>query len=115
MSLDAFWKDIDAKLDRIIEEAPHNYQDLAKILPADEELAAAPAFFAGAGGDRQLSEALIEAGWRYLHVEAPYHYSMFSPTGSSLTYVEGDVYPGDQFSEIDAPEAEKIPWVDTES
>lgn len=106
MSLDSFWRTIDAQLDRIEAEKPTTYEALKEILPGEPGVAAAPAFFAGSGGDRQLCDALLNAGWRYLDREASYHYSMVSPTGAEVTYVEGDLYPGNHFQKPESPSAE---------
>lgn len=106
MSLDPFWKEIDAQLDRIEAEKPTTYEALVEIIPGTPGMAASKAFFAGSGGDRQLSGALLNAGWRYLHVDASYYYSMVSPTGAEITYVEGDVYPGDHFAKAEPSDAE---------
>jgi hypothetical protein len=54
------------------------------------------AFFAGSGGDTQVIDCLREAGWDTVHVKADYYWVMRAPDGSLLTYVEGDVYRGDQ-------------------
>lgn len=51
-------------------------------------------FFAGEGGD--MWEALTSAGWRVLWSNADYHWCMSAPDSSEITYVEGDVYEGNQ-------------------
>lgn len=92
-----FWAQIDADLDRIENEKPTTYAEVAAILNTHAEpgISAAPAFFGG-GGDRTLFSALQEAGWRTVWAEAWYHYVALHPaTGDMLTYCEGDVYPGD--------------------
>jgi hypothetical protein len=54
------------------------------------------AFFAGSGGDRWLSNALIVAGWHVTYLGATYYYVAEHPTtGEQLTYIEGDVLRGD--------------------
>jgi hypothetical protein len=93
-----FWQQIDADLDRIEAEQPTTYAHVADILKGQTEpgISAAPAFFAGGGGDRSLFSALSVAGWRRTWAEADYYYVATHPdTGETLTYVEGDVYPGD--------------------
>jgi len=53
-----------------------------------------PAFFAGSGGDGSLRDALYDAGWSLNWGRAAYWWSMRAPDGSSVTYVEGDIYEG---------------------
>lgn len=62
----------------------------------DWDGAAGNAFFAGGGGDDRVYESLQDAGWHMLWYEAHYHYAMRAPNGDIITYVEGDVYRGDQ-------------------
>lgn len=102
MSTDPFWEMIDDQLSRIINQRPHSYQQLAEILSTQPGISSADAFFAGSGGDAGLDDALLTAGWRFLHCENSYHYSMVSPNGEKLTYVEGDIYPGDHFADQNA-------------
>lgn len=102
MSSKEFWTRIDKALDAIGDEAAPA-DTFAKVKAAldadgnpDNSEAAAPAFFAGSGGDRTLREALRKAGWRCIWSEASYFYVMQHPgTGETLTYIEGDVYEGD--------------------
>lgn len=98
MALSTFWEQIDHDLDRIEREQPTTYAEVVDILKEQTEpgISAAPAFFAGSGGDRSLYSALSVAGWKVIWAEAEYHYVARHPeTGETLTYVEGDVYPGD--------------------
>lgn len=96
MSSDPFWQGIDAQLDRIISEKPQTFKALNEIIPGAPSLSAAPAFFAGSGGDRTVMSALGRAGWKLGSMEASYYYTMVSPTGEKITYIEGDIYPGDK-------------------
>lgn len=93
-----FWQRIDRALDRIATEKPTTFDGVKAILDEDGNPdgteAAGAAFFAGSGGDRQLREALRDAGWRTVWAEASYYYTMVSPTGDLLTYTEGDVDRG---------------------
>jgi hypothetical protein len=59
-------------------------------------MSAGDGFFAGSGGDDTVRGALREAGWRTTWAEANYFYAMQSPDGSTITYIEGDIYRGDQ-------------------
>ena len=71
---------------------------VCEIMPTVPDLSAggASGFFAGSGGDDRLDDALRAAGWSYRWAEASYHWCMEAPDGSTLTYVEGDLYIGDQ-------------------
>lgn len=53
-------------------------------------------FFAGSGGDGTVQEVLRSAGWTVTWSRAWYWYVMQAPDGSSITYVEGDIYRGDK-------------------
>lgn len=53
---------------------------------------AADAFFPGSGGDDQLYDALEDAGWKFLVVEAEYSFTAKAPDKTVLKYVEGDIY-----------------------
>jgi hypothetical protein len=92
-----FWQNIDTQLDTIQALGIDTFEGIADILPGGNDLSAAPAFFGGSGGDRSLFSALYEAGWIRTWIEADYYYVAWHPTtGSVLTYIEGDIYPGDQ-------------------
>lgn len=54
------------------------------------------AFFAGSGGDRTVAAALRTAGWKTIWAEAAYYYVKRAPDGSTITYIEGDIYRGDR-------------------
>jgi hypothetical protein len=96
---DNFW----ATIGRQLEEAAtaRSAGDVIRIFATadnpygDPHITGAPGFFAGSGGDGSLSEALDAAGWSRAWSEASYHWKMTAPDGSAITYVEGDLYPGD--------------------
>lgn len=52
--------------------------------------------FYGGGDGGEVASALAEAGWVMLNYRASYHWLMRAPDGSMVTYVEGDVFEGDQ-------------------
>ncbi len=84
-----FWTGIGDQLASIREQRPATVAEIITILGGS----AGEAFFAGSGGDEQLSEALQAAGWQLWGIQAPYYYTATHPaTGESLTYIEGDVY-----------------------
>ncbi|WP_128645006.1 hypothetical protein [Rhodococcus sp. BS-15] len=89
---DAFWKNVDASLDRI--GTATTVDEVIDSLNEHFEKSSGDAFFGGSGGDRQLYEALIDAGWTWS--DAVYHFAAKDKAGKVLTYVEGDVYRGDQ-------------------
>lgn len=106
-----FWQEVDRQLERIETEKPDTFAAVRVILldstygeiQRDIHLNGArvfsdrAAFFAGSGGERTLSSALREAGWRQLWCEASYHYAMYSPlTLEVLTYTEGDIDAGNR-------------------
>ncbi|WP_181273620.1 hypothetical protein [Brevibacterium oceani] len=110
---EGFWGQIDHQLDRIEHERPTTFDEVRTLLldleyeqivldvhrnfPRAFDLDSA--FFAGSGGDRQLRQALHAAGWRTTESRASYYYTMrHRDTGEELTYIEGDVVRGDQFS-----------------
>ncbi|MCI2958238.1 hypothetical protein MN032_11065 [Agromyces atrinae] len=54
------------------------------------------AFFPGSGGDRSLYSALRVAGWSLVQSEASYYFvAQHAISGKFLTYIEGDVLPGE--------------------
>lgn len=95
---DSFWDAIDAQIEQL--KSAKTADDVMEILSQDKNpygpgVSAAPAFFAGGGGDKTVQGALMNAGWHITWAEASYHYVMEAPDGSKITYVEGDVYKGD--------------------
>lgn len=66
--------------------------DVIRILPGG----VGDGFFEGSGGDDSVMEALQVAGWSVTWAEAHYYYVMRAPNGDEITYVEGDIYRGDQ-------------------
>lgn len=100
-----YWGGIKDGLAQIGTEKPQTFDEVKAILdfmpgsaPMDGEdsMVDGEAFFGGSGGDDTLSDALKQAGWRYVWSEAAYWWAMRSPAGEILTYVEGDVYRGDR-------------------
>lgn len=80
-----FWQEIARQVKAITETKPDTFDKLTTILGAP--------FYAGSGGDNQMFDLLIEAGWRITWSEADYHFKAEHPvTGERLEYVEGDLY-----------------------
>lgn len=97
---DPFWTNVDNQLDRIEEVKPNSASYLIFLMNqyrTDYGMSDGEAFFEGSGGDRQLLDSLLEAGWKVKRMEAGYYYSAVHPeTGDVITYIEGDVYRGDR-------------------
>lgn len=75
--------------------------DVMRILSLDRnplgpDTAAGLAFFAGGGGDDSVESCLSAAGWHHVWREAEYYWVMEAPNGDKITYIEGDVYRGQQ-------------------
>ncbi len=88
-----FWNTISDQLTTIRNTQPTTVAQVTEILGGSAAASAGDAFFAGSGGDDQLSEALDDAGWKIRGIEFPYYYTATHPaTGETLTYIEGDVY-----------------------
>ncbi|AGB27063.1 hypothetical protein Mycsm_06962 (plasmid) [Mycobacterium sp. JS623] len=86
-----FWERVDKALSdaRVARTA----DELIVALNRWHETSSGDAFFAGSGGDNQLVEALDRSIWRVSHIESDYHWTAVSGVdGSSIEYVEGDVY-----------------------
>jgi hypothetical protein len=95
---DPFWAAIEAQLHEL--RSAQTVDEVIKILaqernPYGPGVSSAPGFFAGSGGDDTVADALRAAGWRTVWSKASYFYCMRAPDGSCITYVEGDIYPGD--------------------
>ena len=90
-NLDAFWAEIDDQLQQLT--TARTVDDVLRICP---ERSSGDGFFAGGGGDETVIDALTAAGWTTVWHEAWYFWCAQSPTGDLLTYVEGDLYRGNQ-------------------
>lgn len=97
MTTTDFWAGIDAQHQQIRTTKPTTSEAIIEILGgAQPAISDGDAFFAGWGGEDQLHDALMDAGWTIAWIEAPYCYTATHPaTGDGITYIEGDVYFGD--------------------
>lgn len=96
-----FWTVIAQQLDEL--QHARTADDVVRVLsrernpyeqmPGHEGMVAGDGFFAGSGGDDSVRGVLADAGWRTVWYEADYYWCMTSE-GSSITYVEGDIYKG---------------------
>jgi hypothetical protein len=95
---DNFWAVIQAQVGELTSAA--TAQDVLRILATERApgnpLVAGDGFFAGSGGDDSVWEALSEAGWQIIWSRADYYFVAKAPDGSTITYVEGDIYLGDK-------------------
>ncbi|MUL61245.1 hypothetical protein B5P44_01585 [Mycobacterium sp. CBMA 213] len=88
-----FWANVNASLDAI--ERARTVDEVINILNSYFAPSSGEAFFAGSGGDRQLMEALLEAGWTIPWDQGDIYFVARDPSGNLLTYTEGDVDRGD--------------------
>lgn len=89
---DPFWAEVDRKLDLIEASKPDTAAAVLAALGSTERTG----FFEGSGGDRQLLDSLLLAGWKVSEYEAIYFWTAKHPrTASTLEYIEGDVYSRD--------------------
>jgi hypothetical protein len=97
MSTD-FWTIIAAQLAELRTAATAD--DVLRILSSDRNPygggASGDGFFAGSGGDDTVLDSLEAAGWAPQWFKASYHWAAQAPNGDVVTYVEGDIYRGDQ-------------------
>lgn len=94
--LQGFWEHIDKQLEDL--KSATSAEDVFRICPTTPGLSAdaARGFFAGGGGDGEVSVSLEEAGWTMVSYRARYYWVMRAPNGDKITYVEGDLYSGNQ-------------------
>lgn len=92
--MNSFWRNVDNCLDKV--EKAVTVDGVMRILNHHFEPSSAEAFIGGSGGDRQVIDALRNAGWSFVWIEADYYFAARDKHGDILTYVEGDVYRGDQ-------------------
>jgi hypothetical protein len=91
-AMDAFWAHIERQL--LLLKTAASAEDVITILGGKMDGSSGHAFFAGAGGDGSIAGVLREAGWSSVWFVADYHWCMRAPDGSEITYVEGDIYRG---------------------
>jgi hypothetical protein len=87
-----FWDDVRAALNEA--RGAKTADELIAALNRWHSPSSGDAFFAGSGGDDSSIEALRAGGhWKLHAIEADYHWQALSlADGSSIEYVEGDVY-----------------------
>lgn len=94
MSLDAFWEHIDNQIEEL--RSAKTADEVLRICPKIPGTSSGDGFFGGGGGDVLPNDPLSEAGWEYVWVDAHYFWCMQAPNGDMVTYVEGDLYRGNQ-------------------
>lgn len=89
---DAFWAAIAAQLEEL--RTAQTADDVVRILASPG--CVGDGFFGGSGGDDSVEDALSAAGWHHTWRNAHYYWVMRAPNGDKITYVEGDIFKGDQ-------------------
>lgn len=95
-----FWDTVNTQLNELRSAATAD--DVATILRharnpyGPDHSSAGDGFFAGSGGDETVLEALRVAGWRVTWAESAIYYIAQAPDGSTITYIEGDIYRGER-------------------
>lgn len=92
---DKFWAAIDAQITEL--ELAKTADEVIEICNRYSPPSSGDAFFAGSGGDKQVIDALSDAGWRFAWIKATYYWGAYAPIdsdGSAIHYVEGDIYRG---------------------
>jgi hypothetical protein len=92
--MNSFWAAIETQLDEL--RTAVTADDVLRILTVAPGTSSGDGFFAGGGGDGTVLESLTDAGWVLVWMEAPYYWVAQAPNGDLITYVEGDIYRGDQ-------------------
>lgn len=94
MTTDTFWTDVRAALAAAGEARTADELIAAVKLGPDQDAGSGDAFFAGSGGDDQLSESLEDSGhWDVTPIEGDYRWTATSKAdGSAVEYIEGDLY-----------------------
>ena len=99
MSVDTYCTKVAAVREALAEAKPSTTAEVIAILKELDPMTVhltGDAFYSGSGDGGSLAADLAEAGWHYVWAEADYYYAIrHEVTGESLTYVEGDVYAGD--------------------
>ena len=103
-ALDAFWAEIDRQLLEL--KSAKSADDVLRICPAVPGVSSGEGFFAGSGGDGAVSSSLLVAGWQMVSYDAHYYWCMRAPNGDKVTYVEGDLYRGNQMLPHGEPKEE---------
>lgn len=97
--LDTFWAVIAEQLQEL--RSAKNADDVLRILASEGRTA--PGFFGGSGGDETVSAALHTAGWTTAWAQSSIYYTMRAPDRSMITYIEGDIFPGDRHGKNPEP------------
>ena len=91
---DPFWDNVDKCLAAL--QSADTVDAVIAVLSHHFDPSSGEAFFGGSGGDTQVIDVLRESpNWTILWADAPYHFAAADSAGDALTYIEGDVYRGD--------------------
>jgi hypothetical protein len=91
--LDDYWTNYEACLDQVARGVTAD--GLIRTCNEHFDKSVADAFFPG-GGDRDMLGTLMESGWSTVWVRADYYFAARDREGTVITYVEGDIYWGNQ-------------------
>lgn len=94
MSLNDFWRNVDECV-AAVRTAP-TVEAVIDVLNAHFSPSAGDAFYGGSGGTDLYAVIADAPGWSIVWSEADYFFVARDAQGGLLTYVEGDVYRGDQ-------------------
>lgn len=100
---DAFWAAVEQQVVEL--RTATSADDVLSTLaqernPYGPGTSTADGFFAGEGGD--MHAALMDAGWTTVWMNADYYWCARAPDDSQVSYVEGDIYPGNSQTPIGA-------------
>jgi hypothetical protein len=92
-ALDGYWAKYAETLALVREQRPVTFSHLRAILDRFEPASSGDAFFPSQSADDELSDALMEIGWRIDFEEGGYVYEAYNPAGKLIfRFVEGDLY-----------------------
>ena len=92
-ALDGYWAAYDATLARVRAERPSTFAELKAILDGFRLASSGDAFFPSQSADDELSDALMDVGWRLHFIDGGYVYEARNLLGVlQFEFVEGDLY-----------------------
>ena len=93
---DGFWSAIHDQYEAL--KSAQSADDVMRICKPVPGVSTGEGFFEGSGGDEQVLDALLIAGWRSVRIDADYYWCLQAPNGDLVTYIEGDLFRGNQMS-----------------
>lgn len=93
LDLESYWSRYAATLAAVRAQRPSTFAELQAILAGFEPPSSGDAFFPSQSADDELSDALMEIGWRLRFVEGGYWYEARNLLGVlQFEFIEGDLY-----------------------